>query len=110
VRALMLLLASVFAAAAVRAQVTFHRDVAPILQKHCQSCHRLGQAAPMPLMTYQDARPWAKAIRNAVTSRKMPPWFADPRYGHFANDPSLPQAEIDTLVQWVNSGALEGDP
>jgi hypothetical protein len=89
---------------------TFNKDVAPILQNHCQSCHRPGQAAPMPLLTYQDARPWAKAIRNAVVTRKMPPWFADPRYGHFANDPSLAQTEIDTLVNWVNDGAPEGDP
>ena len=64
----------------------------------------------MPLLTYREARPWAKAIRNAVASRKMPPWFADSRYGRFANDPSLSQAEIDTLVNWVNGGALEGDP
>ena len=89
-------------------QVTFARDVAPILQKHCQVCHRPGQAAPMSLLTYGETRPWAKAIRNAVASRKMPPWFADSRYGHFANDPSLSQAEIDTLVNWVNAGALEG--
>jgi hypothetical protein len=100
----------VFAAAAGSRQITFNRDVAPILEKHCQSCHRPGQAAPMPLVTYQDTRPWAKAIRNAVASRKMPPWFADSRYGHFSNDPSLAQTEIDTLVNWANEGALEGDP
>ena len=64
----------------------------------------------MPLLTYRDARPWAKAIRNAVASRKMPPWFADSRYGHFANDRSLPRTEIDTIVNWANDGALEGDP
>jgi hypothetical protein len=109
-RALVIVFACTFAAAAGQGQITFSRDVAPILQKRCQSCHRPGQAAPMPLLTWQDARPWAKAIRNAVVSRKMPPWFADPRYGHFANDPSLPQTEIDTLVNWANTGALEGDP
>lgn len=64
----------------------------------------------MPLLTYQDARPWAKAIRTAVASRRMPPWFADPRYGRFANDPSMTQTEIDTLVNWADNGALEGDP
>jgi hypothetical protein len=97
------------AASAHDRQVTFNKDVVPILQQHCQSCHRPGHTAPMPLLTYQDARPWAKAIRNAVVSRRMPPWFADPRYGHFSNDPSLRQAEIDTLVNWANEGALEGD-
>lgn len=90
--------------------VTFDRDIAPLLQRHCQNCHRPGQAAPMPLLTYHDARPWAKAIRNAVASRKMPPWFADSRYGHFANDPSLTETEIETFVNWANDGALEGDP
>jgi hypothetical protein len=111
-RALLVLLISAFMAPAQITfnQLTFNRDVAPILQARCQSCHRPGQAAPMPLLTYQDARPWAKAIRNAVATRKMPPWFADPRYGHFANDPSLPQTEIDTLVNWANQGAAEGDP
>jgi hypothetical protein len=114
-RALVLVLTSALVAAAGHKEiafnpVTFNRDVAPILQKHCQSCHRPGQAAPMALLTYQDARPWAKAIRNAVASRKMPPWFADSRYGHFTNDPSLPETEVETLVNWANDGALEGDP
>ena len=113
-RALLPLLFCFSAAAADREEtfraVTFSRDVAPLLEKHCQNCHRPGQVAPMPLVTYRDARPWAKAIRNAVVSRKMPPWFADPRYGHFANDPSLSPAEIQTFVSWVNGGAVEGDP
>lgn len=113
-RPLVLILTSGFAAAASQGGtfngVTFNKDVAPILQKRCQSCHRPGQAAPMPLLTYRDARPWAKAIRNAVASRTMPPWFADTRYGHFANDPSLTPTEIDTIVKWANDGALEGDP
>src|SRR5271167_4078169 len=98
-------LAAGFAATPGPAPVTFNTDVLPILRKRCQSCHRPGQPAPMPLLTFQDARPWAKAIRTAVVSRRMPPWFADPRYGHFANDPSLSQTEIDTLVNWVNGGA-----
>src|SRR5579864_2554671 len=89
--------------------VTFSRDVLPILQKNCQSCHRPGQAAPMSLVTYQESRPWAKAIKAAVTLRKMPPWFADPQYGHFVNDRSLKQSDIDTLVKWADSGAAEGD-
>ncbi len=64
----------------------------------------------MPFLNYAETRPWAKAIRAAVLTRKMPPWFADPQYGHFANDRSLSKQEIDTLVQWVDAGAMEGDP
>src|SRR5579864_8545142 len=90
--------------------VTFAKDVLPILQRNCQACHRPGQVAPMSLVTYQESRPWAKAIKSAVTARKMPPWFADPKYGHFINDRSLKQSEIDTLVKWADSGAAEGDP
>jgi hypothetical protein len=90
--------------------VTFNKDVLPVLQKNCQSCHRPGQVAPMSLLTYQEARPWAKAIKTAVAARKMPPWFADSKYGHFVNDRSLKQSEIDTLVKWADSGAAEGNP
>ena len=89
---------------------TFTGSVATILQKSCQICHRPGEAAPFPLLTYEQARPWAKAIREAVLTRKMPPWFADPHYGAFANDSSLTQGEIDTLVRWVDAGAPEGKP
>ena len=89
--------------------VTFHKDVEPILQRNCQSCHRPGQAAPMSFLTYQNARPWAKAMKAAVMTRKMPPWFADPRYGHFVNDRSLQQSDIDTISKWADSGAAEGD-
>jgi hypothetical protein len=92
------------------APVTFAKNVLPILQKNCQSCHRPGQVAPMSLLSYQEARPWAKAIKAAVTERKMPPWFADPKYGHFINDRSLKQSDIDTLVKWADSGAQEGNP
>jgi hypothetical protein len=88
--------------------VTFHQDVEPILQKHCQSCHRPGEIGPMPLLTYSQARPWAKAIREAVSLRKMPPWFADPKYGSFANDPSLSPQDIQAIEAWANSGATEG--
>src|SRR5713226_727512 len=98
------------AAATDSAQVTFTKDVAPILQRNCQGCHRPGEAAPMSFLTYQEARPWAKAMREAVLLKRMPPWFADPHYGKFSNNRSLPQAEIDTLVAWADSGAREGDP
>jgi hypothetical protein len=89
--------------------VTFNKDVLPILQKNCQSCHRPGEIAPMSFLTYKDTRPWAKAIKAAVVSRQMPPWFADPAYGHFANDRTLSDSTIKTLVAWVDSGAGEGD-
>src|SRR5580704_7216701 len=89
--------------------VTFNRDVLPILQKNCQGCHRPGQVAPMSFLRYQNARPWAKAIKEAVLSKKMPPWSADPRYGKFLNNPTLIQSEINTLAAWADSGSPEGD-
>src|SRR3954464_11001261 len=82
--------------------VTFNKEVLPILQKNCQTCHRPGEVAPMSLLTYSDARPWAKAIKNAVVSRKMPPWFADSKYGHFSNDRTLSEKDLQTLVAWVD--------
>ena len=94
----------------VSSPVTFAKDVLPILQKNCQSCHRPGQIAPMSLLSYQEARPWAKAIKAAVAARKMPPWFADQAYGHFVNDRSLKQSDIETIVKWADSGATEGNP
>jgi hypothetical protein len=96
--------------AAPPTSVTFSKDVLPVLQKNCQTCHRPGQVAPMSLLTYQEARPWAKAIKAAVATKKMPPWFADPQYGHFINDRSLKQSDIDTLVKWADTGAVEGNP
>ncbi len=90
--------------------VTFNKDVLPILQKHCQTCHRPGEAAPMSFLTYKEARPWAKAMKVAVASRKMPPWFADPQFGHFLNDRSLKQDEIATIARWADNGAPEGIP
>jgi hypothetical protein len=90
--------------------VTFHKEVLPILQKNCQSCHRPGQIGPMPLLTYQQARPWANSIKAKVASRQMPPWLADPKHGVFLNDTSLPQGDIDTLVAWADRGAPEGNP
>ncbi len=92
------------------AGVTFTKDVAPIIQKNCQVCHRPGEVAPMSLLTYKEVRPWAKSIREKVVRREMPPWFADPAHGEFSNDCRLSQKEIDTLVAWVDDGAKEGDP
>ena len=89
--------------------VTFNKDIAPILQKNCQACHRPGEPAPMPLLTYRQVRPWASAIKEAVALKKMPPWFADPHYGQWSNDRSLSKAEIDTIARWVDSGAPEGE-
>src|ERR1051326_2889547 len=89
---------------------TFYKDVLPVLQDHCQQCHRPGQIAPMPLITYAQARTNAKAMARVVDSRKMPPWFADPKYGHFANNPSLSSEEIETLIGWAAAGAPSGDP
>ncbi len=90
--------------------VTFHRDVVPVLQSRCQSCHRPGEAAPMSFLSYKETRPWAKAMKTAVLARKMPPWFAEPGVGHFRNDRTLLPGEIETLVKWVDSGAREGNP
>jgi hypothetical protein len=88
---------------------SFYKDVLPILQQHCQSCHRPGEAAPMPLMTYDQSRPWARKISEAVEIKMMPPWFADPRYGKFANDSSLMEQEIETISAWAKAGAPAGD-
>jgi hypothetical protein len=89
---------------------TFTKDVAPILQRNCQGCHRPGQAAPFSLLSYEQARPWAQAMKAAVLEKKMPPWFADPRFGKFSNEPSLSRSEINTLVAWVDAGAPKGAP
>src|SRR5262247_1321647 len=88
--------------------VTFNKDVLPILQRNCQTCHRPNNIAPMSLLTYESARPWAKAMKAAVVTRKMPPWFADPQYSHFANDRSLKPIDIETISKWADSGAPEG--
>jgi hypothetical protein len=95
---------------AVAAGPTFHRDILPILQKNCQVCHRPGEIAPMPFLTYEQTRPWAKAIKIAVATGKMPPWFADPKYGHFANDRRLGAEEVRKMISWVDAGAPPGDP
>ena len=89
---------------------TFYKDVVPVLQNRCQECHRAGEVAPMSLMSYSEVRPWAKAIKEAVLTKKMPPWFADPHFGTFSNNRSLSQSEIDTMAAWVDEGAPEGNP
>src|SRR5579863_3093254 len=88
---------------------TFYKDLSPILQDHCQSCHRPGEVAPMPLVTYEQTRPWARAMAHAVGMKMMPPWFADPKYGHFADDISLSEQQIATILAWANNGAPAGD-
>jgi hypothetical protein len=90
--------------------VTFSKDVFPILQNNCQVCHRPGEIGPMSFLTYDATRPWAKAIKEAVLTRQMPPWFADSNIGHFANERRLRDSEIKTIVEWVDAGAPEGDP
>ena len=89
--------------------VTFTKDVAPILYKSCAECHRPTMFAPMSLMTYDDARPYARAIMQKVVARQMPPWGADPAFGVFKNDPRLSEKEIETIVSWVDNGAPKGD-
>jgi hypothetical protein len=105
-----LLLEASQAAGKVAAAVSFTKDVAPIIQKNCQTCHRPGEVAPMAFMNYKEVRPWAKSIREKVVSREMPPWFADPKHSEFSNDCRLAQKDIDTIVAWVEGGAREGDP
>jgi hypothetical protein len=88
---------------------TFYKDVLPVLQTNCQTCHRPGEVAPMALLTYEQARPWAKAIKTAVASKKMPPWFADPAFGHFVNERRLSPRDIETLGAWADAGAPAGN-
>ena len=106
---IVLLFCATTAMAADSSSVTFYKDVLPVLQKNCQSCHRPDQIAPMSFLDYKSTRPWAKAMKAAVASRKMPPWFADPGVGHFRNDRTLAQADIDTISKWADGGAVEGD-
>jgi hypothetical protein len=89
--------------------VTFHKDVEPILQNNCQECHRPGEIAPMSFLTYEQVRPYAKAIRADVLQRKMPPWPADPHFSKFSNDRSLTPEQVRILTEWVDTGAAEGD-
>ena len=108
---MVVLVAALAVPASAAADVTFNKDVLPILQQHCQMCHRPGEVAPMSLLTYGDARPWARAIKLAVLSQKMPPWQVEPQYDHrFSNATRLTERERDTLAAWADSGAAEGDP
>jgi mono/diheme cytochrome c family protein len=93
-------------------QVTFTKDVAPIVQRSCVTCHRPNEMAPMSLMTYEDARPWARAIKTRVAAREMPPWHIDRTIGlqSFKDDPSLSDEEVATIVKWVDAGAPRGNP
>src|ERR1043166_8595119 len=89
---------------AASAAPTFTKDIAPIFYDRCVTCHRAGEVAPMSLLTYDDVRPWAKAIKRKVESREMPPWGADPRFGTFKDDQSLTAAQIRTIAEWVDAG------
>ena len=97
---------------ATEPQVTFTKDVAPILQRACQNCHRPNNIGPMSLLTYEDARPWARSIRSRVSEREMPPWYIDRNIGikKFDPDPSLSDAEVATIVKWADAGAPRGNP
>lgn len=100
-----------FAASESPGAVTFNKDVLPILQTQCQECHRPGEVAPMSFMTYQETRPWAKAIKEATLSRKMPPWFADAQFsGHFTNERHLTPEQVKVLSTWADDAAPEGNP
>jgi mono/diheme cytochrome c family protein len=92
------------------ASITFTRDVARIFYENCAECHRPNDIAPFSVLTYKDVRPWARSIREKVITREMPPWYADPRYGHFKNEARLSKKDIDTIVAWADQGAKEGDP
>jgi len=108
---LIAVMGTLFAAASAAASdsPTFYKDVLPVLQANCQTCHRPGEVAPMSLITYEQSRPWAKAIKAAVVAKKMPPWFADPEYGHFANDRRLSTREIEMITAWADGGAPAGN-
>jgi hypothetical protein len=95
---------------AAGAPATFSKDVAPILYSRCLECHRQGEAAPMAFTSYAEVRPWAKAIKQAVLTRTMPPWLADPHFGAFRNDRRLPENAIRAIVDWADAGAPEGNP
>src|SRR4051794_39280117 len=107
---IILLLLSAAVSLAASETPTFYKDVFPVLQKTCQGCHRPGEAAPMSFLTYESTRPWAAAIREAVKTKKMPPWSADGIHGQFSNDPTLSPEESRTLVSWAEGKAPAGDP
>src|SRR5262249_28957026 len=90
-------------------EVTFSKDIAPIFYQNCAECHRPTGIAPMSLLSYKEARPWARSIKEQVLSRQMPPWSPDPAFGEFTNDHRLAQKDIDAVVAWVDQGAKEGN-
>jgi hypothetical protein len=94
----------------ITTKITWTQEISRIFYKRCSACHREGGGAPMPLTNYEQARPWAKAIRDEVLERRMPPWGAVKGFGDFRDDRSLSQPEIDLIVDWVEGGAPEGDP
>jgi hypothetical protein len=108
---LVAVLGSLLCASTLRAAdaPTFYKDILPVLQANCQTCHRPGEVAPMSLLTYEDARPWARAIKAAILAKKMPPWFADPGYAHFANERRLSDTTIARISAWVDAGAPAGN-
>src|SRR5437588_1797943 len=97
-------------ASGAEAGPTFSKDVAPILYNNCTNCHRTGEIGPMSLLTYADARPWARSIATRVSNGTMPPWHADPAHGEYLNDRRLSASDKETILQWVSDGAPEGDP
>ncbi|HLG97287.1 MAG TPA: hypothetical protein VKX49_13330 [Bryobacteraceae bacterium] len=105
----MLMLAGIGANLNAASVPTFSKDVAPIIYQNCATCHRAGEMAPMSLLTYKDARPWAKSIRQYVATGKMPPWHATEPHGYFLNDRRLSEADKETLIAWADGGAPEGD-
>ena len=96
--------------ATIGGNVTFYRDVLPILQNHCQSCHRPGHVAPISFMTYKETRPWAESMKYAVLSKQMPPWFAERPYVPTAAHGNLTPTQVETIVRWAELGAPAGDP
>src|SRR5215217_4009610 len=106
------LMLPVTAAAADARTPTFAKDIAPIFQEKCEACHRPDSMAPMSLMTFQEARPWARSIKARVADRQMPPWQIDRTVGiqKFKNDRSLTDEQVDTILRWVDAGAPQGDP
>src|SRR5947207_1461112 len=108
---LVVLSSSAIGAELTHKPVTFAKDIAPIFQEKCEACHRKGSMAPMALITYEETRPWAKAIRERVITRQMPPWHLDKTVGiqQFQNDRSLSDEQIAAIVRWVDSGAPPGD-
>jgi hypothetical protein len=107
-----ILMAALSNGQAIERQITFTKDVMPILQNRCQVCHRPGTFAPMSLLTYEEARPWSKSIKQKILAREMPPWFIDKNVGiqRFSNDVSLSDQEIATIVKWVDNGSPQGNP